>query len=239
MRVSNLLAIALCGLIVACAANNAPTGTGAVAANAGALPAANEGVVLLNTAFVGRGCGQQGTVVIGQKSGKIYRAIQKIESRDRDDDVQLLRVKAGTYHVVGAGCRFSAGGKEYTLSVGKKDASDIFSKGGDYKHSYATFSVASGEVINAGLLKVRSGALGPSLLAVDAIPQGPLMRFHKSNPELASRLKTRLMRIDRQPIDGKKRNRLCKAIRKLRKVLPQAAKKIPAECQDLQTAAKR
>lgn len=246
-RMQNFIAMAAGGIVLgACVANppdragNFPAGADVTpsVARADTAPSVNEGIAVLNAVFVGRGCGGKGTVVIGRKIKDGYAAVQKIKSSRRTGDVQRLKLPAGTYHIVGAGCRFQAGGHQYTLSVGKKNATDIFGNDGDYKHSFATFAVASGEVVNAGLLKVRSGALGPSVLAVDDLPQRSIMRFRKAYPALASRMTTRLMTIDRQPIDDKQRQKLCKAIAKLRQVLPQAAKKIPAECRDQQTAAR-
>src|SRR6185503_8081997 len=132
---------------------------------------------------------------IGVREGGDFRLVQTARI-ERFDGVAVaeLELGSGEYHVVSYSCVRRGGSVLLAEPAG----------GGLYKKSYATFSLAPGEVLNVGYLHLVPMASTPISasyrvlhvrLAVTDWPVAELDRFKRQRPNLYSQMRTRLMTV--------------------------------------------
>jgi hypothetical protein len=132
---------------------------------------------------------------IGVREGSDFRLVQTARI-ERQDGVAVaeLELGSGEYHVVSYSCIRRGGSVLLAEPAG----------GGLYKKSYATFSLAPGEILNVGYLHLVPMASTPISasyrvlhvhLAVTDWPVAELDRFKQQRPRLYSQMRTRLMTV--------------------------------------------
>lgn len=132
---------------------------------------------------------------IGVREGSDYRVVQTARIQ-RNDGVAVaeLELGSGEYHVVSYSCLRRGGSVLLAEPAG----------GGVYKKSYATFSLAPGEILNVGylhLVPMATTQVSASYrvlhvrLAVTDWPVAELDRFKQQRPNLYSQMRTRLMTV--------------------------------------------
>ncbi len=134
---------------------------------------------------------------IGVRQGENYKIVEtaRIQRKGDDTAVAELELNAGEYHVVSYTCSRPGGAIHLADSLG----------GGVFRKSYASFSLAPGEIINVGYLQLVPVAstqvaytrILAVRLAVTDWPLGELERFKQQRPHLYSQMKTRLMMVPR------------------------------------------
>jgi hypothetical protein len=136
---------------------------------------------------------------IGVREGENYRIVEtaRIQRSANEAAVAELELGAGQYHVVSYTCNRPRGGtSQLAESLG----------GGVFKRSYASFSLAPGEVLNVGYLQLVPMAstqvsyntrVVAVRLAVTDWPLAELERFKQQRPGLYGQMKTRLMTVPR------------------------------------------
>jgi hypothetical protein len=134
---------------------------------------------------------------IGVREGENYRLVEtaRIRRGTNDAAVAELELASGEYHVVSYTCNRPGGGiSRLAESLG----------GGVFKKSYASFSLAPGEILNVGYLHLVPMASTPvsyntRVVAVRlAVTDWPLMeleRFKRQRPGLYGQMRTRLMTV--------------------------------------------
>jgi hypothetical protein len=132
---------------------------------------------------------------IGVREGENYRFVQtaRIQRKLDETAVAELELGHGEYHVVSYTCNRSGGAIHLAEPVG----------GGLFKKSYASFSLAPGEILNVGYLQLVPMASAQvaytRVLAVHLIvtdwPLAELERFQRQRPHLYAQMKTRLMTV--------------------------------------------
>jgi hypothetical protein len=134
---------------------------------------------------------------IGVRDGGSYRVVEtaRIQRKGDETAVAELELGAGEYHVVSYTCNRPGGAIHLAESLG----------GGAFRKSYASFSLAPGEIINVGYLQLLPMAstqiaytrIMAVRLAVTDWPIAELERFKQQRPTLYSQMKTRLMTVPR------------------------------------------
>jgi hypothetical protein len=160
---------------------------------------------------------------IGVREGSNFRHVQsaRIVRKAGDAAVAELELGPGEYHVVSYACAKRGGAMLLAEPVGT----------GLYRKSYASFSIAPGEVLNVGYLQLvpmgsaqvaHNAHVMQVRLAVTDWPLAELDRFKQQRPQLYAQMKTRLMKVHRvQPPTVQQIQAACAEIRRL-----QAAGKI-------------
>jgi hypothetical protein len=161
--------------------------------------------------------------LIGVREGNTYRSVQfaRIVRKAGETAVAELELGAGEYHVVSYSCAKRGGIALLAEPLG----------GGRFRKSYASFTLAPGEVLNVGYLQLVPTASAQVAndyrvlhvrLAVTDWPLAELDRFKRQRPHLYAQMKTRLMKVHRaQPPSMQQVQAACTEMRRL-----QAAGKI-------------
>jgi hypothetical protein len=133
---------------------------------------------------------------IGVREGGDFRIIQtaRIERTTGETAVAELELGSGEYHVVSYSCTRRGGAVLLAEPAG----------GGIYKKSYASFSLAPGEILNVGYLQLVPMGVTPIgattrvlhvRLAVTDWPLSEIDRFKQQRPHLYAQMRTRLMTV--------------------------------------------
>ncbi len=154
---------------------------------------------------------------IGVREGSDFRIIQtaRIERTTGETAVAELELGSGEYHVVSYSCTRRGGAVLLAEPAG----------GGIYKKSYASFSLAPGEILNVGYLQLVPmgvtliGATTRVLhvrLAVTDWPLSEIDSFKQQRPHLYAQMKTRLMTVHKaEPPTAQQVQARCAEMRKL------------------------
>jgi hypothetical protein len=159
------------------------------------LSQARKGVALIKLGAADPAC----TVLsagIGVREGGDFRIIKtaRIERTTGETAVAELELGSGEYHIVSYACTRGGGVVLLAEPAG----------GGTYKRSYASFSLAPGEILNVGYLQLVPMGVTPIgastqvlhvRLAVTDWPLTELDRFKQQRPHLYTQMKTRLMTV--------------------------------------------
>jgi hypothetical protein len=153
---------------------------------------------------------------IGVREGSDYRLVQTARI-ERYDGVAVaeLELGSGEYHVVSYHCVRRGGSVLLAEPAG----------GSLYKKSYATFTLAPGEILNVGylhLLPMSATPISASYrvlhvrLAVTDWPVAELDRFKQQRPNLYGQMRTRLMTVHKvEPPTVEQIQAKCAEMRKL------------------------
>jgi hypothetical protein len=138
------------------------------------------------------------TAGIGVREGENFRLTQtaRIVRKADETAVAELELGAGEYHVVSYTCTRQRGG---AVLLAQPAGNGVFKK------SYASFTVAPGEIVNVGFLQLVP--IGSTLVAYTRLlhirltvtdwPLAELERFKQQRPNLYAQMKTRLMTVHR------------------------------------------
>jgi hypothetical protein len=135
---------------------------------------------------------------IGVREGESFRHLQfaRIVRKAGETAVAELELGPGEYHVVSYSCTRRGGSVLLAEPAG----------GGLFRKSYASFSLAPGEILNVGylqLLPMGTSQVGYNTrvlhvrLAVTDWPLAELGQFKQQRPHLYAQMKTRLMKVHR------------------------------------------
>ena len=136
-------------------------------------------------------------VLLGTPEGAGYRRHSVLQIMNVtslvEPAVAEAELKPGTYHIVGYSCH--DGVKQH--AVGQK------ADPGTYASTFAHFTVAAGEIVNAGYLhlhatKIMSNAFGRPLRTTVTVTDWPLAeldRFKNKRPRIYSQMVKRLMTV--------------------------------------------
>jgi hypothetical protein len=133
---------------------------------------------------------------IGVREGADYRLVEtaRIVRTKNDTAVAEVELGSGEYHVVSYTCTRPGN----VVRLAEPISNSLFKK------SYASFSLAPGEVVNVGYLQLVPVAAAQVTyntrvvavrLAVTDWPLAELERFHQQRPQLYAQMKTRLMTV--------------------------------------------
>jgi hypothetical protein len=199
----------------------------------GALEKSKSGVAILKAEILGHGC-TGGTITLATKRGQTFDAVQTLQTIGASpaitSDVMSIELPPNEYHVVNVACQMQSGRTRTTISLGKRDGG-VLGFGGEFKSSYASFRIATGEIVNLGALTVMSGFLGSAHLSVTDLPTNSLDRFRKEKPNLAKEMVTRHLVVSRPPLSPEETRKLCDSYAVLKGVLPALGASMPPECQ--------
>jgi hypothetical protein len=183
--------LAIAALLAACG------GTSRVAdeLTAGSLSQSKKAVALIKLGAADPLCSVL-SAGIGVRDGKDFRLIQtaRIERNARETAVAELELASGEYHVISYSCTRPGSLVRLAEPAG----------GSLYKRSYASFSLAPGEIINVGYLQLVPLAAAPVSadsrvlqvhLAVTDWPLSEIDRFKQQRPNLYGQMRTRLMTV--------------------------------------------
>jgi hypothetical protein len=205
--------LALAALLAGCAG-----GTSRVAddLNSASLTQTKKAVALIKLGAADPMCNTL-AAVIGVREGGAFRSVQfaRIVRKAGEAAVAELELGAGEYHVVSYSCTKRGGAALLAEPLGN----------GLYRKSYASFSVAPGEVLNVGYLQlVPTGSAQVAYdfrvlhvrLAVTDWPLTEIDRFKQQRPHLYAQMKTRLMKVHRvEPPTMQQVQAACAAMRRL------------------------
>ncbi len=205
--------LALAAMLAGCA-----SGTSRVAddLNSASLTQSKKAVALLKLGAADPTCTTL-AAVIGVREGGNFRSVQfaRIVRKAGETAVAELELGAGEYHVVSYSCAKRGGVALLAEPLGN----------GLFRKSYASFSLAPGEVLNIGYLQLVP--MGSAHVAHDsrviqvrvAVTDWPLAeidRFKQQRPHLYAQMKTRLMNVHRvAPPTVQQVQAACEAMRRL------------------------
>jgi hypothetical protein len=188
----------------------------------GALEKSKTGVAVLKAQILGHGC-VGGTITIAIKRDDHYEVVRTLQTipgaTAATNDVMSIELPPNEYHVVNVACTLQSGRTITTISLGNREGG-VLGFGGGYKRSFATFRVATREVVNLGSLTVMSGVLGSAHLSISPLPTASEARFRQETPNLAKQMTTRLMVVDRAPLTPEQAKQVCTSYEALKSVLP-------------------
>lgn len=134
---------------------------------------------------------------IGVREGENFKLLQTARIVRKADEAAVAELELGTgeYHIVSYACTRQRGGAVLLAQPAGGN--------GVYKKSYASFSIAPGEIVNVGYLQlvpmgttqVAYSQLLLVRLAVTDWPLAELERFKQQRPNLYAQMKTRLMTV--------------------------------------------
>lgn len=167
--------------------------------SSGDLQQSNSGVVFLLMGVAGNSCPLARIGLGRAQKGGGYRQSKILLVRNNWWDkggVPQVVLPAGTYHIVSWVCEQG----RYVRSIGRKQKNSL-SWASLYLQSYASFSVAAGEVVNAGYLRmVNMGGLEYVRFDVKDLPPRAHAQLRKDRPRLYARMRTRLMLPGRKTV---------------------------------------
>ncbi len=205
----------------------------------GALETTKTGIAVIKAQILGHGC-VGGTLTVAKKRGSGYEAVKTLQTvagaTAIANDVMSVELPPSEYHVVNVACSHQSGRTITNISLGNREGG-VLGFGGEFKRSFASFRIASGEVINLGSLTVMAGFLGSAHLSVTELPTASEARFRKEKPKLAKYMLTRLMVIHRDPLTPEQIQHVCASYEALTGVLPALAASMPPECTTIRTRA--
>lgn len=185
--------------------------------DASSLARSQKAVALIKVGAADPAC-QFVHVVLARKDGESYRVVQTMRVALRPDTepaVAEAELDPGEYHVVNYAC-FAARGQ---IMLGSQNGP------GQHSQSLASFTLASGEVVNLGYLRLAPLAVTRQVFSrtrhwVVAVTDWPLPeidRFKKSRPKLYAAMHTRLMTVHkREPITAEQRGVICERAKQLK-----------------------
>jgi hypothetical protein len=131
---------------------------------------------------------------IGQRVGDIYQSVGVLRISANGNAIAEMELAPGEYHVTAYFCSKGNGGAVMGEGLGQ----------GRYKSSYASFTIAAGEVLNVGSFTILAGAgvfvnqpgmpIGVGVRVTDW-PIHDVDKFKLERPKLFSQMKTRLMTV--------------------------------------------
>ncbi len=205
--------LALAALLAGCA-----SGTSRVAddLNSTSLSQSKKAVALIKLGAADPMCTTLAAVV-GVREGSNFRSVQfaRIVRKAGEAAVAEMELGAGEHHVVSYSCAKRGGMAMLAEPLGS----------GLYRKSYASFTLAPGEVLNVGYLQLVP--MGSARVAYDfrvlhvrlAVTDWPLAeidRFKQQRPHLYAQMKTRLMTVHRvEPPTVQQVQAACTAMRRL------------------------
>jgi len=205
--------VVLAALAASCAAGTSRVGDELTASS---LSQAKKAVALIKLGAADPLC----TVLaagIGVREAGDFRLVQtaRIVRKVGETAVAELELGTGEYHVVSYSCARRGGAVLLAEPTG----------GGLYKRSYASFSIAPGEILNVGYLQlVPMGSTQVAAntrvlhvrLAVTDWPLAEIERFRQQRPNLYGQMKTRLMTVHRvEPPSFEQVQAACAQMRRL------------------------
>lgn len=137
------------------------------------------------------------SVLLGQRDGAVYKAVKKVDvvglRVPKEPAVSEVELDEGEYHVVGYSCT-NENGKQFAFSSNVEY---------EFRSSLASFSVARGEIVNVGWLRLEDERLRkhllsrtlPMTISVTDWPLDELRRFEARRPLLFAAMATRLMEV--------------------------------------------
>ncbi len=190
------------------------------AVSAGALKEKHKGVAIMKIDAVSHDC-LSASVTLGRRDGDAFAPAEtlrvagpRVPNRSNVAEAELA---AGEYHVVA-----------YTCQLGARFYSMMRMEGGKYRSSYASFSVAAGEVVNVGHLKIIPLAVSQQVqnvrvtnnvmhVTVTDWSMTDLEGFKKERPALYGQMQTRLAAVTKAgPMTEAQRQELCQKAKQLK-----------------------
>jgi hypothetical protein len=184
--------LAFAALAAGCATGTSRVGDDLTAAS---LSQSKKAVALIKLGAADPLCGTL-AAGIGVREGSNFRHVlaARIVRKAGDTAVAEVELGPGEYHVVSYACAKRGGAMLLAEPVGS----------GLFRKSYASFSIAPGEVLNVGYLQlvpmgsaqiVHNTHVMHVRLAVTDWPLAELDRFKQQRPHLYAQMKTRLMTV--------------------------------------------
>ena len=193
-RRAGILAVAAVALIVAGCAQTSRVGDDLSPAS---LSASNKAVAVIRLATESPACKRVSILLGTRDTNGGYTRGQIVDVLDVRSLAKLavaeVELDPGEYHVIGYAC---GDGQDFKILSDKADANT-------FRTSYASFSVAPGEVVNVGYLSINASHVGRSAfgrpLRVDVKvsdwPLSELERYKAERPTLYQQMTTRLLTI--------------------------------------------
>ena len=183
--------LAACTVLAGCSGGGKVSET---LADPDALLSKSEAIALIRFAPPDPACLALG-MQIGVRDGDLYKPLQTLRLKDLAiTNVMEVLLQPGEYHVLSLTC------------VRARSMQTMWEPQGDgrLRRSYSTFTVAAGEVVNLGEIKVVRADHKPGLwgnfigVKVDVAdwPLRELERFKSQRPKLFAEMRTRLMSVD-------------------------------------------
>lgn len=228
-RIGSLLVLVLASIVAACVQTSRVSGD----FDPVELRRENKAVVVMKIGSADPAC-TRAAVLLGWQDGEHFKA-GRLVTIDRINDlkgppISELVVDPGAYHVLGYWCA-TDNNKSFGFTS-KVDRADAV-----YRSSLASFTVASGEVLNVGYLQLDAGRVRRNLLShsvpmtvsVSDWPLGDLQRFERHRPEIYAAMTTRLMRVTPSAPSVEEQRRQCEDLGR-RKVAGKV-EALPAVCE--------
>lgn len=169
-------------------------------------------------------------VVVARREGAMFREVQTLRIahlQGPDAAIAEAEFDPGEYHVVAYACATPRG--QIALSSRKEP--------GLFAASMASFSLAPGEIVNVGFLRLVPVAVTRQMVSrtvhwqatVADWPLTDLDRFKQQRPHLFAAMKTRLMTVTRAtPMTAEQKSEACARFKQLQ--TEGKVQSIPAEC---------
>ncbi len=139
-----------------------------------------------------------GTIVLGQKADSGYDVAHILRIADHFLGKAVppqIKLAAGRYHVIGWTCR--KGNHVTRLGAGDTGPFRAIHSGKaiNFSHSYASFTVRPGEVVNVGMLQLKKGKnVWAGTGAVTDLTSDLKAGLQEARPKLYAKMTTRLMK---------------------------------------------
>ena len=142
-------------------------------------------------------------VLLGARAGDGFRRHSVIQVMNVhslvEPAVAETELPAGAYHVIGYSCH---DGRKAGVVADKADPGFLATPG-TYRTSYASFTIAAGEIVNLGYLHFHASKIGTNAfgrpvrtdVTVSDWPLAELDRFKQRRPQIYARMVTRLMTV--------------------------------------------
>ena len=123
----------------------------------------------------------------------------------------VLALPVGEHHIVSYRCSHS----QTTTTVGQKKGT-FLGFGGSYPKSLASFTLAAGEIVNIGHLRILPVGLANIVtFTVQDQPEAVVEKLKTSKPKLFANMQTRLMTIMPPQVTEEQRQAYCRMITRI------------------------
>jgi hypothetical protein len=166
------------------------------------LTAASQAVAIITVSIDGETC-PLATIQLAKRSAAGYEATTSFSINTSKfslsgliaGSIPQVPLAAGEHHIVSYLCSAQSGNTTYTTTIGQKQGA-FFGIGGTYKKSLANFTLAAGEVVDIGYLRIIPvGVAQIVTFHIQDQPPSVMEQLQKTKPKLFAQMKTRLMNV--------------------------------------------
>jgi hypothetical protein len=156
-------------------------------------------VAILQMGFEGEGC-MKTTIEVGRRTGNDFESVQTLTFfpvPGSAGDAAQFELPPGEYHIVSWKCEVTVSHRVLRITtLSRREGGNLFGDGARYKESYGSFSLAAGEIVNLGYLRMVRTSSSTMRLEVGDLARKQHEKLEREKPKLVAQMVTRLIKAN-------------------------------------------